>query len=59
MIAKRAIAWAIFVNVTGKHRTFRQFLLRGLPGARGKRLLVTMAWNIRRMAALLKSLVGA
>ena len=31
---------------------FRQFLLRGLDAARGEWSLVTMAWNIRRMAAL-------
>ena len=30
----------------------RQFLLRGLDAARGEWSLVTMAWNIRRMAAL-------
>ena len=31
---------------------FRQFLLRGLDAARREWSLVTMAWNIRRMAAL-------
>ena len=31
---------------------FRQFLLRGLQSARGEWSLVTLAWNIRRMAAL-------
>jgi len=31
---------------------FRQFLLRTLDAARGEWSLVTMAWNIRRMAAL-------
>ncbi len=31
---------------------FRQFLLRGLDAVRGERSLVTMAWNIRRMAVL-------
>ena len=31
---------------------FRQFLLRGLDAARGEWSLVTMAWNIRRMAVL-------
>ena len=31
---------------------FRQFLLRGLAGARGEWSLVTMAWNIKRMFAL-------
>ena len=31
---------------------FRQFLLRGLDGARGEWSLVAMAWNIRRMAVL-------
>ena len=31
---------------------FRQLLLRGLQWARGEWSLVTMAWNIRRMAAL-------
>ena len=31
---------------------FRQFLLRGLQSARGEWSLVTMAWNIRRMATL-------
>ena len=31
---------------------FRQFLLRGLGAARGEWSPVTMAWNIRRMAAL-------
>jgi len=31
---------------------FRQFLLRGLAGAEGEWKLVTMAWNIKRMAAL-------
>ncbi|MGH8654398.1 MAG: transposase [Gammaproteobacteria bacterium] len=29
---------------------FRQFLLRGLEAVRGEWSLVTMAWNIRRMA---------
>lgn len=36
---------------------FRQFLLRGLNAARGEWSLVTMAWNIRRMAAL-RALAG-
>ena len=31
---------------------FRQFLLRGLAGVRGEWTLVTMAWNIKRMAVL-------
>ena len=31
---------------------FRQFLLRGLDAVRGAWSLATMAWNIRRMAAL-------
>ena len=31
---------------------FRQFLLRGLDAVRGEWSLVTMAWNIRRMATL-------
>ena len=31
---------------------FRQFLLRGLEAVRGEWSLVTMAWNIRRMAVL-------
>jgi hypothetical protein len=31
---------------------FRQFPLRGLDAARGEWSLVTMAWNIRRMAVL-------
>ncbi len=31
---------------------FRQFLLRGLQAVRGEWSLVTMAWNIRRMAVL-------
>ena len=31
---------------------FRQFLLRGLKAVRGEWSLVTMAWNIRRMAVL-------
>ena len=31
---------------------FRQFLLRGLDSVRGEWNLVTMAWNIKRMAAL-------
>ena len=31
---------------------FRQFLLRGLDAVRGEWSLVTMAWNIRRMAVL-------
>ena len=31
---------------------FRQFLLRGLTGVQGEWKLVTMAWNIKRMAAL-------
>ena len=29
----------------------RQFLLRGLAGARGEWSLVTMAWNIKRIFA--------
>ena len=36
---------------------FRQFLLRTLEGVRGEWSLVTMAWNIRRMAAL-RNLAG-
>ena len=31
---------------------FRQFLLRGIDGARGEWSLVTMAWNIKRIFAL-------
>jgi len=31
---------------------FRQFLLRGLPAVRGEWALVTMAWNIKRMAVM-------
>jgi Transposase DDE domain len=31
---------------------FRQFLLRGLDSVRGEWSLVTMAWNIKRMAVL-------
>ena len=31
---------------------FRQFLLRGLAAVRGEWTLVTMAWNIKRMAAM-------
>lgn len=31
---------------------FRQFLLRGLASVRGEWSLVTMAWNIKRMAAM-------
>ena len=31
---------------------FRQFLLRGLAGAQGEWKLVTMAWNIKRMAVM-------
>ena len=31
---------------------FRQFSLRGLNGARGEWSLVTMAWNIKRIFAL-------
>ncbi|MHB8493741.1 MAG: IS1182 family transposase [Casimicrobiaceae bacterium] len=31
---------------------FRQFLLRGLASVRGEWTLVTMAWNIRRMAVM-------
>jgi transposase len=31
---------------------FRQFLLRGLAGAQGEWKLVTMAWNIKRMALM-------
>ena len=31
---------------------FRQFLLRGLDAVRGEWSLVTMAWNIRRMAVM-------
>ncbi len=31
---------------------FRQFSLRGLAGARGEWSLVTMAWNIKRIFAL-------
>ena len=32
---------------------FRQFLLRGLDNVRGKWSLVTMAWNVKRMFALM------
>jgi Transposase DDE domain len=31
---------------------FRQFLLRGLASVRGEWRLVTMAWNIKRMALM-------
>ena len=31
---------------------FRQFLLRGLASVRGEWKLVTMAWKLKRMAAL-------
>ncbi len=31
---------------------FRQFLLRGLASAQGEWTLVTMAWNIKRMAVM-------
>ena len=31
---------------------FRQFLLRGLTSVRGEWSLVTMAWNIKRMAVM-------
>ncbi len=31
---------------------FRQFLLRGLAAVQGEWTLVTMAWNIKRMAVL-------
>jgi hypothetical protein len=31
---------------------FRQLLLRGLDSVRGEWTLVTMAWNIKRMAAM-------
>ena len=31
---------------------FRQFLLRGVEAVNGEWSLVTMAWNIRRMAVL-------
>ncbi len=31
---------------------FRQFLLRGIDGARGKWSIVTMAWNMKRMFVL-------
>ena len=31
---------------------FRQFLLRGLASVRGEWTLVTMAWNIKRMAVM-------
>ena len=31
---------------------FRQFLLRGLASVRGEWALVTMAWNIKRMAVM-------
>ncbi|MGH8650985.1 MAG: transposase, partial [Gammaproteobacteria bacterium] len=31
---------------------FRQFLLRGVDAVRGEWSLVTMAWNIRRLAGL-------
>ena len=31
---------------------FRQFLLRGLNSVRGEWNLVTMAWNIKRMAVM-------
>lgn len=33
---------------------FRQFLLRGLAAVRGEWTLVTMAWNIKRMAAMVR-----
>ena len=33
-------------------RRFRQFLLRGLASVRGEWTLVTMAWNIKRMAVM-------
>ena len=32
---------------------FRQFLLRGLDQVRGEWNLVTMAWNLKRMFALI------
>ena len=31
---------------------FRQFLLRGVSGARGEWSLVCLAWNVKRMFAL-------
>ena len=31
---------------------FRQFLLRGLAAVQGEWTLVTMAWNIKRMAVM-------
>jgi len=31
---------------------FRQFSLRGLAKVRGEWMLVCMAWNLKRMAAL-------
>ena len=31
---------------------FRQFLLRGLEAVRGEWSMVTMAWNIKRMAVM-------
>ncbi|MFM9886992.1 MAG: IS1182 family transposase [Burkholderiales bacterium] len=33
---------------------FRQFLLRGLASVRGEWTLVTMAWNIKRMAVMVR-----
>lgn len=41
-------AFGIIKSVMG----FRQFLLRGLASVKGKWSLVTMAWNIKRMAVL-------
>ena len=41
----------VFGIIKGAMR-FRQFLLRGLAAVRGEWSLVTMAWNIRRMAVL-------
>jgi hypothetical protein len=37
---------------------FRQFLLRGLDRVRGEWRLVTMAWNIKRLFALLPAAQG-
>ena len=37
---------------------FRQFLLRGLQAVRGEWSLVTMAWNIRRIATLQSLALG-
>ena len=39
-------------GVTKSVMRFRQFLLRGLASVRGEWTLVTMAWNIKRMAVM-------